>query len=172
MSRQATLALNLAPAIRVAATFSPCERYRYTLLREWDLRLRRLLWIMLNPSKATAEIDDPTVAKCQRYARAWGFGSIVVTNLFGWRSTDPKALYSVEDPIGPENDAAIFREVRAASKVICAWGKHGALRDRGAEVLASLRAYGVTPYCLSRNNDGSPGHPLYLPAAQTLQVIS
>lgn len=169
---QSALALNLAPAIRVDATFSPCERYRYTLLREWDLRLRRLLWIMLNPSKATAEIDDPTVAKCQRYARAWGFGSIVVTNLFAWRSTNPKVLYGVDDPIGPENDAAIFREVGAAAKVIVAWGKHGALRDRGAEVLASLRAYGVTPYCLSRNNDGSPGHPLYLPAAQTLQVIS
>ena len=126
---------------------------------------------MLNPSTADEDTNDRTVAKCIRYATGWGYGSLLVLNIFAWRSTEPSVLKDLEDPIGPENDAAIMAGIRGAGVVLCAWGKHGVIRGRGLEVLASLRAAGVTPRALSLNKDGSPAHPLYLPSAFTPQVI-
>jgi len=155
-----------------SATFSPCRQWRYTLERRWSNAPGRVVFIGLNPSTADESKDDPTIRRCIGYAKAWGLHAYTMLNLFAWRSTDPKALYSVDDPIGPDNDAAIFREVRGAAKVIAAWGKHGALRGRGDEVLMSLKAHGVTVHCLSRNNDNSPSHPLYLPAAAVPQVMT
>lgn len=154
-----------------AATFSPCRRYRYTLTRQWNGRGTRCVFVMLNPSTADESVNDRTVAKCIQYARTWGHGSLLALNIFAWRSTDPSVLKDVEDPIGPDNDAAIMAGVRGAGVVLCAWGKHGGFRGRGSEVLASLRAAGVTPRALSLNNDGSPAHPLYLPSAFTPQVM-
>ena len=44
----------------------------------WDETKAHALFVMLNPSTADLEFDDPTVAKCGRFARAWGYGSIHV----------------------------------------------------------------------------------------------
>lgn len=153
------------------ATFSPCRRYRYTLTRQWSANDSRCVFVMLNPSTADENTNDRTVAKCIRYAIGWGYGSLLVLNIFAWRSTDPSVLKDLDDPIGPDNDAAIMAGIRGAGVVLCAWGKHGALRGRGVEVLAALRSAGVTPRALSLNNDGSPAHPLYLPSAFTPQEI-
>jgi len=117
---------------------------------------------MCNPSTADETVEDATIRKCIKFSRRWGHGAITVVNVFAWRSTDPQALYEVDDPIGPDNDATILREVRSAGVVVCAWGKHAALRDRGREVLAGLRVAGVVPKALKLNKDGSPQHPLYI----------
>src|ERR1700749_3282622 len=89
------------------AVISDCKKYRYLLRRTWDERRIRVLFIMLNPSTADAEIDDPTIKSCVRLCKENGFGSIEVVNLFGWRATDPKELLEVDDPVGPRNDCII-----------------------------------------------------------------
>lgn len=144
------------------ATFSPCGQYRYKLWRTWDAALLPAVFIMLNPSTADEVVNDPTVERCERRARAMGYGGLRVGNIFALRSTDPAALYQHHEPIGPDNDASIGDLVDGAGIVICAWGKHGNLGDRGSMVRMALRVAGVTPHYLKLNKDGSPAHPLYI----------
>ena len=72
------------------AVYSPCERYRYLLTRVWDGAGPRALFVMLNPSTATEFQNDPTVERCERRARALGFGAFRVANIFAFRATDPR----------------------------------------------------------------------------------
>jgi hypothetical protein len=125
------------------AVYSDCTAYRYLLTREWGPG-PRALFIMLNPSTATEFQNDPTVERCERRARALGFGAFV------------------PDPVGPENDAAILQSVPWADWVICAWGSHGAHLGRGAAIAASLRATGVPLWHLGLTKAGAPKHPLYI----------
>lgn len=150
-----------------SAVFSDCGTYRYELARGLSggsllNRATTCLFVMLNPSTASATEDDPTIRRCIGYAERWGHGRLVVANLFAFRSTDPKALAGDPEPVGPENDAAILRLAREASTVVCAWGAHGAYMGRGREVVRMLRGAGVEPLCLSQTKAGHPGHPLYL----------
>lgn len=154
--------MSLVTQDAATATFSPCRTYRYTLTRIWDPTKPCLVFVMLNPSTADESDNDPTVERCQRRARRMGYGGVIVLNLFALRSTDPKRLYEVTDPIGVDNDAAIEAICRRAPMVICAWGTHGAYRDRGAYVRDMLRRIGVPLHALAINRDGSPKHPLYV----------
>ena len=56
------------------AIYSDCERYRYTLRREWGGGSGGVTFVMLNPSTATEVQNDPTVERCERRARAMGLG--------------------------------------------------------------------------------------------------
>ena len=150
------------------AMFSTCTRYRYLLTRRWAPGGTSVLFLMLNPSTADATLDDPTIRRCLCFARSWGHSSLVVANIFAWRSTDPRALGGSSDPIGPENDSVILAAAREASVTICAWGKRGALHGRAAEVITTLRAHGIDLRALKLNGDGSPVHPLYQPASAVL----
>lgn len=143
------------------AEFSPCKAYRYRLWRKWGDQ-PPAVFVMLNPSTADEIKNDPTVERCERRARAMGFGGLRVANIFALRSTDPAALYQHDEPVGPGNDAAIIESVAGAGIVVCAWGGHGNLNDRGAAVLALLRGAGVIPHYLKLNGDGTPKHPLYV----------
>lgn len=117
---------------------------------------------MLNPSKADEVQNDPTVERCQRRAVMMGFGRLEVVNAFALRSTDPALLYQTDDPIGPDNNAAIFDAVSGAGLVVCAWGKRAALNGRGLEVMRLIQSAGAVPHALRINKDGSPAHPLYI----------
>jgi hypothetical protein len=148
--------------MNTGAIFSPCRQYRYSLFRRWSDPGVPAVFIMLNPSTADEVNNDPTVERCERRAKAMGFGALRVCNLFALRSTDPQALYTHADPIGPRNDEVILELVEGAGIVICAWGKHGNLAGRGRAVHAMLLEHGVQPHYLKLNQDGSPAHPLYI----------
>ncbi|MBW6505964.1 MAG: DUF1643 domain-containing protein [Rhodobacteraceae bacterium] len=148
------------------AVYSDCERYRYLLTRVWQPEGARALFILLNPSTATEAQNDPTVERCERRARALGFGSFRVTNIFAFRATDPRAMRAEVDPVGPDNDAAIAESLGWATgandRIICAWGAHGAHQGRGAVVAAMLRASGLPLWHLGLTLAGAPKHPLYI----------
>jgi hypothetical protein len=148
------------------ATYSPCLAYRYALTRAWDKDAKRALFIMLNPSTATEVQNDPTVERCERRARALGFGAFRVTNIFAFRATDPKVMRAQADPIGPLNDAAITEGTAWADSILCAWGSHGAHLDRGAAVTALLRQTGLPLWHLGLTKAGAPKHPLYISYSQ------
>ncbi len=163
---------------RSTARFDASRRYRYTLLRVWNRHAPRLCFCMLNPSTADVDQDDPTVARCGRFARDWGFGALEVVNIFALRATDPRKLYHAHDPIGPANDAAILTAARRADLFLAAWGNHGDLHHRGQRVLNRLLERDIAPHCLAITKQGQPKHPLYtksdslplpLPAAAPLR---
>jgi hypothetical protein len=151
------------------ALFSPCRTYRYALTRVWDADQPLAAFIMLNPSVADAFVLDPTIRRCISFARSWAAGGVLVLNLFGLRSTDPKALYNHPDPVGPDNDLVIADHFSTdgplVGPVVCAWGIHGALSGRAPRVERLLRARGVRPVCLGTTKGGHPRHPLYVPNA-------
>lgn len=147
------------------AVYSPCERYRYALTRIWG-NGPRVLFVMLNPSTATEVQNDPTVERCERRARALGYGGFRVCNIFAWRDTDPRAMQAAADPVGPANDAAIRDGALWADAIVCAWGTHGAHLDRGRQVETLLRATGRPLTHLGLSKDGHPKHPLYIAYSQ------
>lgn len=143
------------------ALYSPCTAYRYLLTRRWG-EGGLLLYIMLNPSTATEERNDPTIERCERRARMLGHGGFAVANLFGFRATYPEDLRVAADPVGAGNDAVLMQAAGEAAAVLCGWGTHGALMGRGAQLAAQLRAAGL-PLChLGLTRDGHPRHPLYV----------
>lgn len=146
------------------AIFSDCERYRYRLWRVWDEGKPRLCFVMLNPSTATHEVLDPTVSRCKTRAETLGYGGLEVVNIFALRSTDPRALYEVADPVGPGNIDAIVDAAKSCAITICAWGTHGAFLRAGYLIKKLIRCHVPEKiHYLKLNADGSPAHPLYLP---------
>lgn len=145
--------------------FSDCRKYRYTLWREWLMEgglhdQRYVQFIGLNPSTADETQDDPTIRRCKAFAASWGFGHMCMTNLFAWRDTDPEKMKLTTEPIGIENDKWLIEISKDASLVIAAWGKHGKHLYRASKVKQIIPNLN----CLRTNKDGSPEHPLYLPA--------
>ena len=145
------------------AVFSDDMLYRYTLERVWAPSKGRCAFVGLNPSTADEIKNDPTVARCINYAKVWGYGALVMLNAFALRSTDPKALYSCEDPVGAENDKWILHEAGKAAIVVGAWGTHCKLHDRHQQLIGLLHGL----HCLGTTKDGYPRHPLYLKKTET-----
>jgi hypothetical protein len=159
----------------MSAIFSPCKKYRYWLSRQvfstYGLARSRAVWIMLNPSIAGAIEDDPTIGRVTDFSFQFGFDIFGVVNLFALISPYPKALTGefASLSVGENNNRWITRAVNNADTIICAWGAFPGAVARGAEVVRQIRKLHRTPMCLGRNKNGSPKHPLYLPASTKLQ---
>lgn len=148
-------------ATRSCAVYSPCESYRYSLERLWDMA-PPLVCVMLNPSTATELANDPTIARCETRARAGGFGGVRIVNLFAFRATDPRDLKRATAPVGPDNDTRLLTACAGAGLVLAGWGIHGAHLNRADAVLTMLRDKGVQIHTLGQTKDGHPRHPLYV----------
>lgn len=155
------------------ARFSTCEKYRYTLEVQWDFALPYAQFIGLNPSTADEREDDPTLRRVKEFARSWGYGGIVMTNLFAWRDTDRSVLRKVPHPIAEpdtsecisddfsvnRNDFWLYRTKQQCAVTIAAWGTDGKILYRGAKVKMLL----PNMKCIRLTKGGAPEHPLYLP---------
>ncbi len=140
-----------------SAVFSPCRKYRYSLSRTWDINQKIILFIGLNPSTADETYDDPTIRRCLFYSSRWGFGGLIMVNLFAFRATLPKDLKNSKHPVGRDNNQFIIHAHKDASMTIAAWGNDGDLYNRDQEVLEIIS----NPMCLKINKTGQPAHPLY-----------
>ncbi len=112
------------------------------------------MFIGLNPSYADAEKNDRTITRCIGYATSWGYGGLIMANLFAFRSTDPGELWKAEDPVGPENDNWLLRLSNTAEIVVAVWGNHGGLlgRDQAVrQLIPNMR-------CLKLTMQGQPHH--------------
>jgi hypothetical protein len=143
-----------------SAVLSPCGKYRYRLDRKWGDG-PTCGFIMLNPSTADAEVDDPTIRRCIGFAKREGCGRLIVVNLYAYRSTQPAALAIVPDPHGgPEADAARHQAITEVDgPLVAAWGAWNAIASPAAAI--AIR-YGDRLLCLGRTKEGHPRHPLYV----------
>lgn len=160
------------------ANISDCGTYRYVLWREipGGPRTRRCLFVMLNPSTADAAQDDPTIRRCIGFAKREGCSAITVVNLFAYRATDPRELVAARargiDIVGPRNREMVEmqlgfyheRNPHRLGPIVAAWGAN---RPGISSDIANLVA-AAGAVCLGMNKDGSPKHPLYVRADQSL----
>jgi len=161
---------DLQGGVTAAAVFdSAARRYRYLLTRIWDPSIPPAVFVMLNPSTAGADQDDPTVRRIVRFARDWGKGGVIVVNLFALCSTNPERLRTHPDPVGRHNAVFVRQAVRQADLVVAAWGAGGVLAGRGVDMARSLVRAGVALKALKFTSTGQPGHPLYVPADTVLR---
>lgn len=158
------------------ASLSGDGRYRWRLSRAWDGAPwkgghERVTFVMLNPSTADADADDPTVRKCIGFAKAWGYGALTIVNLYAYRTPYPSALRHDGYPIGHQNDDEILEGARESQLVIAAWGAWAA-SDETIERRALHVFYLITSppneialECLGLTSGGAPRHPLMTPYA-------
>lgn len=141
-----------------SATFSPCRKYRYVLTRIWDTDKPRVMFIGLNPSTANENTDDPTIRRVISFAKNLGYGGLYMLNLFAYVTPKPEVLFQCDDPID-SNDYYLRHYHLLSSKVIFCWGNFN-VGQRDKEVIKMF----PKAYCLGKNSNGSPKHPLYLKA--------
>lgn len=146
-----------------SAVFDSSRTYRYQLMRTWSPEAAIVAFVMLNPSQADEQEDDPTIRRCLHFAQAWGYGSLMVVNLFAYCTTHPQALKQAQAPIGLENDAYLQAAIEQCDRMILAWGNHGSWQQRDAAVLNLLAPWYPKLYCLGYTQTHHPRHPLYLP---------
>lgn len=141
------------------AIISKDKIYRYKLSRTWDSTKPTILFIGLNPSIANENVDDPTITRCINFAKDWGYGTLLMANLFAFRSTYPKNIYLIDDPIGKDNDHYLLECVTQSDLIAACWGNNGTYMNREkviTELVPNL-------YCLQKNKNGTPHHPLRPP---------
>lgn len=157
------------------ATFSPDRKYRYNLKRDLGPDTRPCLFIMLNPSTADEVNDDPTIRRCINFAKTWGYGKLIVCNLFAIRATKPDVILKTNNPTGPGNDAAIQGAIQYVVDnngiVVCAWGAFGEYKNQGARVLQMIKNANAPAFFLAKTKTNQPSHPLYLKADTALTPI-
>lgn len=169
-----------------SAVFSDDRIYRYTLNIVWDTALPKCQFIGLNPSTADEIDDDNTVRRCKSFARREGCGTLIMTNVFAYRDTDPKGMMNHPKPIGeiirlpftdPEaiqyelgerNDQMLKIVASQCALTIAAWGVFATHMDRGRAVAKLI----PNLMCLGKTKDGHPKHPLYLPSDAELIPFS
>lgn len=160
------------PRMARSADISDCQHYRWWLKRLWPVpvanRGSSVCFVMLNPSTADGQKDDPTVLRCIGFAKRWGFESLIVRNLFPYRATDPIELLTAVDPCGGERGDQELAAATNADVVVCAWGAKVPFgRDKRAMELLGVKRL----FCLGLTKDGHPRHPLYVPASTRPQLF-
>lgn len=149
------------------AEISPDGVYRYTLTRQWEDG-PCVCWLCFNPSTATAEQDDASIRRMVGFSKRWGYGRMVVVNLYAVRSRSPLAVRYATTPIGPLNNYWISESIKESRELICAWGcaQHApGIAARIKEVLWMIRNTEnceIPINCLGYRKDGHPRHPLML----------
>jgi hypothetical protein len=140
------------------AVFSTERHYRYALWRVWNADNGIVMFIGLNPSTANERDNDPTIRRVMSFAYDWGFGGVVMANIYGWITPYPLELQACEYPIG-ENDQWVEALAKHCQKIVFAWGKF----KQAAKWSQVLIEMFPDAYALKINNDGTPRHPLYVP---------
>ena len=112
------------------ALISDCGKYRYELHREWDKKKGKVLFIMLNPSTADGLNNDLTTIRCMNFAKKWGYGGIMIGNIYPFRAKRPKDLKKWLNEgsdhafwkSGYDNRNHVQDMMGQCHLTICAWG--------------------------------------------------
>lgn len=151
------------------AFISKDNLYRYWLSRYWDNNKNVVGWVMTNPSTGDHNVDDPTIRRCINFSKSWGYGGLIIVNLFAFRSKNPKDLRApFVDPVGPDNNYYIKSATKHCGIMVAAWGLNGTYKNRDTEVVKFFPAM----HYLKKSVNGVPLHPLYLPGVLKPQILT
>ena len=111
------------------AVISNSGLYRYELHREWDKDKGKVLFIMLNPSTTDGWEDDLTTIRCVNFAKKWGYGGLMIGNIYPFRAKRPKDLrrwttehdWKIIDAY-EYNVIHVNAMAEQAEIIVCAWG--------------------------------------------------
>lgn len=164
----------------MSAIISACGLYRYRLDRQLTPKpAKQVIFVMLNPSTADAEQDDPTIRKCKGFARQWGCSLLTVVNLFAYRATYPtglsRAMRDGVNIVGWDNAEHLARALGEGDLVVAAWGSRveqwpWAL-ERARAVLSGNMSTVFRQIGAPVGKTHQPRHPLMAPYALELERI-
>ena len=137
------------------AKFSKDQKHRYTLERSWDFERPKVLYIMLNPSLANIDKDDPTIRRLISFTKQLGYGGFYVGNLFSYITPYPKDLLDKDLSYCNKNLKEIRKMIASSNEVIYGWGNSFNEPDW-------LKKNVLKPKCFGKNKNKTPRHPLYL----------
>lgn len=166
MSKKAT-----GSTVQRHAEFSADRVFRYTLeIQVRDTKDQSTVqFIGLNPSTADEKEDDATMRRLKRFTSDWGYGRMIMTNLFAFRSRDPKIMKARLDPEGSLNRHWLKATAARADLIVACWGNHGTHLGQASAVDQWLGDYKL--YCFGVSKDGHPLHPLRLSASLKPQLF-
>ena len=148
--------------------------YRWELRRQWGPG-PCIFWGMLNPSTADGLGDDPTVRTIIGFSFRWGYGSLIVGNIYPFRSSKTAALRKWRtSALGTGEINYIARDafIRNAGEcatalaecetAIAAWGAMAEEDDVDAwlENVGARIDHELDWNCLGKTLSGAPKHPL------------
>ena len=159
--------------MKSSASFSTCKDYRWNLSRYINKSQKTLIFIGLNPSLANKSENDPTLKRLLGFAELWGYGSLIVVNLFARITKSPKVLASCDDPVGWKNDFELnkrisYWETKDSYELWIGWGINGRLMNRDKLLLKRIKKSSKKPYVIGLTKDGYPRHPLYTSKQENL----
>tara|TARA_B100000686_G_C16802696_1_gene987323 strand:+ start:3537 stop:3995 length:459 start_codon:yes stop_codon:yes gene_type:complete len=147
--------------MRKKALLSRDKKYRYSLTRIWDDSQKKILFIMLNPSSADSQNDDPTIRRLISFTKKWGFGGFWVCNLYPYRTSSIKELYKSLSSMQNKNKIQIKNHILKTNLIVYAWGNTEKEPNW-------LKKNVKKPFCIDKNINGSPKHPLYISSNKKL----
>jgi hypothetical protein len=156
-----------------SAVISDDKKHRYILSRQWG-DSKKLIFVMLNPSTADANEDDPIIRRCIGFAKKFNYDGIIVLNLFSYRATNPKVLKEVSWLDLNTNDSYLYFDetINKQSDVVLAYGSNGNLYGQDLKAYRIIRELTKNIYCLELTKYGIPKHPLYLKSSCELQEFN
>jgi hypothetical protein len=173
-------ALAAAPQIHGSAKFAADRTLRLQIRRWWVPEPKRwVAWLMLNPSDAGENRNDPTAHRVTHFSQAWGYDGWIGVNLYPFISSTPPEMWSwanwqAHGPAWDVRDALLgnlaeIEEVARASALrMVAFGASPVYHDEGW-LEQCLEAFGQPAndaasdeqlYCLGVNATGQPLHPM------------
>ena len=166
------------------AAFSECGLYRWSLTRKISYKQNKLLFIGLNPSIAGKQLNDPTTNRIINFSKEWGYGRLLMINLFARITKDPVQLKNYPNPVGDKNDIEIFLRMQCWANdrswhLWLGWGSKGKFMNRNQEVISLIRKFYIETFQRFKNVDGplvvgltkqgDPIHPLYVSSREKLK---
>ena len=136
---------------------SACQKYQYLRIFNIKEDAKKPLGIVgLNPS-IVKNGKNATVSILSQIALREGFDSLIITNLYGYITPDPKQLKAIQDPVGLENDTWIEEMASKCNKILCIWGNNPPL-ERIEKVLPTIKN---KAYTIGLTKSGQPRHVLH-----------
>ena len=145
------------------------SEYRYILGTRGQ---KPLICIGINPSTARPGDLDPTLKSVERVAKANGFDSFIMFNVYAQRATSPDDMERTCNPELHRENMRAFAYALSLNPRPVVWAAWGTIIEKRdylwpclEDMIALGREYGARwVTCGRRSKAGHPHHPLYLRA--------